>query len=383
MSRPVAPRGPRQAPGPRSGAGARRPGSRHPPRHASAPGYAAREIREPSVAEAPEPAAALAVQAPQRRRLRDRGRPLAGAAARPARRAGEWWAERRARFAEARAARSAERAARREEVAEPAAPGELTGLRLLLDQLDALLRDPTLALALRRFTDKVKAGLRLPSLRWPAWLRLPHLPRWLLLPLLALLLGLGSIALLSSGDDRRDASGPASGEIALPGVGMPALEAAPDDPPAARIALVVDDTYAPAALRRELQTLGFWLDANHAPGTRVTIIDAASGRASAAVRAADLATAVPSGPGSSASAAVGEAFRGDGGRRLLVGVGAAAPASGATTLAVATRPGAPAPANVPVRRGGRSRVAIDDRRPGALAASIARALIAISNQRER
>ena len=203
-------------------------------------------------------------------------------------------------------------------------PEKLSGLRLLLDQLDALLRDPTLANALRRITDNVKGALRLPSLRWPAWLRLPRLPRWLLLPLLALLLALGSIALLTSIDDR-DGQAPQGGEIALPGVGMPSLEAAPDDPPAARIALVVDDTYSPAALRRELQTLGSWLDANHAAGTRVTLIDAATGRASAPVSAADLASASLTGPPSSAAAAVGDAFSGDGGRRLLVGVGAPAP----------------------------------------------------------
>ncbi len=222
---------------------------------------------------------------------------------------------------------------------------------------------------------------RRSRLRWPAWLRIPRLPRWLLLPLLALLLALGSIALLSSGDDR-DGSTPSGGEIALPGVGMPSLQAAPDDPPAARIALVVDDTYSPAALRRELQTLGTWLDANHAAGTRVTLIDAASGRASAPLSGADLAGAVPSIPRPSTAAAVSDAFSG-GGRRLLVGVGAPAPRSGATTLSVSTRRGAQPSTSVPVRRGQRSRVAIDERRPGALAASVARALIAISNQRER
>jgi hypothetical protein len=288
-------------------------------------------------------------------------------------------------MAEARAARHAQAVA-----AEPEPTGELSGLRLLLDQLDALLRDPTLTLALRRFADAAKGGLRdlatamrLPRVRWPAWLRLPHLPRWLLLPLLALVLALGAIALLSSGDDRDDRTAGGGGEFALPAVGMPALAAAPDDPPPARIALVVDDTYAPAALRRELQTLGFWLDANHAAGTRVVVIDAATGRASPAVSAAQIARATTTGPPSSASAAVGDAFRGDVGRRLLIGVGAPAPRSTATTLTVATRRGAPVPTRVAVRRGQRSRVAIDDRRPGALAASVARALIAISNQRER
>ncbi len=384
MTRPVAPRGgprgPRQAPAPRSSAGARGPGVAHRPRRATALGYGAREIPEPSVAEA---AVVADPSGETQRRARDRGWRRTRAAVPATRRASDRWSELRARRAQSRATRAAERDARREQAAPgPAPAGELSGLRLLLDQLDALMRDPTLANALRRFTDKVKAGLRLPRLRWPDWLRLVRLPRWLALPLLALLLGLGSIALLTSGDDR-ESPGPSGAEIALPGVGMPALAAAADDPPAARIALVVDDTYSPAELRRELQTLGSWLDANHAPGTRVTLIDAASGRASAAVRAADLGGAMPIGPASSTSAAVSDAFRGAGGRRLLVGVGSPAPRSSATTLTVATRPGAPSATQVPLRRGQRSRVAIDDRRPGALAASVARALIGISNQRER
>jgi hypothetical protein len=257
-----------------------------------------------------------------------------------------------------------------------------------MDQLDALLRDPTLTLALKRFADRTRDGLRglaaalrMPRLRLPAWLRLPHLPRWLLLPLLALLLALGTIALLSPGGGDRDASAPATGDIALPGVGMPALQAAPDDPPAARIALVVDDAYAPAALRRELRSLGSWLDANHAPGTRVTVIDAATGRASAPLAAADLARAAPAGPQRSTSVAVAEALRG-GGRRLVVGVGAPAPRTAATALTVATG-GAASSANVPVRRGRRGRIAIDERQPNALAAGVARGVIAISGQREQ
>jgi len=379
MSGPVAPRGPRRAPGPRSGAGARGPGAHHRPRHASAPGYPAREVSERSVTAAVTPAAeTLAADARAERRRRREP---------PARRAGALWTAFRARRAEQQLARAAAREARR--IPEPEPPGELSGLRRLLDQLDALLRDPALTNALRRVADNVKDGMRglatamrLPRLRWPAWLRIPRLPRWLLLPLLALLLGLGSIALLTSGDGR-DGRGAPGGDIALPGVGMPSLAAAPDDPPAARIALVVGDTYSPAALRGELQTLGLWLDANHAARTRVVLIDAATGRASAPLRAADLASAVLAGPGSSAAAAVGDAFRGDGGRRLLVADGAPPPRSSATTLTVATRPGAPAVTRVDVRRGERSRVAIDDRRPGALASSVARALIAISNQRER
>ncbi len=360
MSRATAPRGgppaPRQAPPPRSGGGAhgaggpRDPGRRQRPAHLFAAGYAARELEEPSAAEAaslgPLPAEPLAP-------------PDAGPSGAEPERDGS----------DTRDPRPA------------AAPGELSGLRLLLDQLDQLLRDPTLTLALRRFTDKLVGALR--GLRLPR-LRIPHMPRWLLLLPLLLLLGLGLPALFSSGDEDRSAPAPAagSGEIALPAVGMPDLQAAPDDPPPARVALVVDDAYAPADLRRELRTLGAWLAANHAAGTRVTVIDAAAGRASAPLSAAALAGGAPARAQASTSAAIDSAFAGRG-RRLLVDVGSSAPASSASRLNVLTRRGAGAPASVPLRRGRRSSVAIDARRPDALAASVARALIAISGQSER
>jgi hypothetical protein len=70
------------------------------------------------------------------------------------------------------------------------------------------------------------------------------------------------------------------------------------------------------------------------------------------------------------------------GRRLLVTVGSTAPAlGGASTLSIATRPGARP--SIPSRRGRRSRAVIDDRRPNTLAASVARAIMAVSGQRER
>ena len=308
VSRAAAPRGgppgPRQAPPPRSGGGAhgaggpRDPGRRQRPTHLFAAGYAARELEQPGAA---------SVQA----------EPLAPPDAGPS--GGE-----------------PERDGADVRVGHPAAaPGELSGLRLLLDELDQLLRDPTLTLALRRFTDKLASALR--GLRLPR-LRIPHMPRWLLLLPLLLLLGLGLPALFSSGDEDRSASTPAagSGEVALAGVGMPDLQAAPDDPPPARVALVVGDAYAPADLRRELRTLGAWLAANHAAGTRVTVIDAATGRASAPLNAAALARGAPTRAQAGTSAAIGSAFAGRG-RRLLVDVGSSAPASSASRLSVLTR----------------------------------------------
>ena len=146
--------------------------------------------------------------------------------------------------------------------AHPPAREKLSGLRLLLDQLDALLRDPTLTLALRRFTDKSSREACAASPRRSRLAGLAAAPAPAALAAAAAARAaarLGSIALLPVGDDdgataRHGAGGAARSRCRASA--CPRSQAAPDDPPAARIALVVDDTYAPAALRRELQTLG-------------------------------------------------------------------------------------------------------------------------------
>lgn len=288
-----------------------------------------------------------------------------------------------------------------------AAPGpddRLSAWQLLLAQFDAFLRDPTITRALKgslgRFTAGVRgvsAALRAAARRLAHAVRHARLPfaRRLLLALLALALPLALLALLSSSDDERrprDAATrqpvPAASDASrpsLPGVGMPELRAAPDEVPRVSVALVVDRTYDRQALRSELQALGAWLAANHAAGTRVSLIDADSARASAALRAADLARAQPQRRRGSTAAAIRSALPRREGRRLLVTLAPAATAPGrARTLRVTTARGAPgAASSTPVRRGRRSRVTIDDRRPNALAASIAREIMAISGQRER
>jgi len=276
-----------------------------------------------------------------------------------------------------------------------AAPGELSGLALMLAQLDALLRDPTLANALKAFAARLGGGLRGAGaataeatrrlLRALADLRLP---RRFLLGLLALMLPLALLALLlGSGDeDRGPRSAPDPGVQAsgsLPGVGMPGLLSGPDKPVALDIALVVDGSYDAASLRRELSALGSWISANHAASTRVVVIDAGSASATAPLRASALADAVPTRPRASTTAAIRSALRGDD-RRLLVTVGSPAPAPARTsTLDVATRRGAPAAQPLALPRGGRARVTIDERRPDALAGSVARAMMELSGQRER
>ncbi|HEX4344499.1 MAG TPA: hypothetical protein VHZ31_02955 [Solirubrobacteraceae bacterium] len=280
--------------------------------------------------------------------------------------------------------------------------GELSGLRLLLDQLDALLRDPTLTRALRAFSGRLGAGVReLAAAIAAAGRRLarsiPRLrlrfPRRLLLGLLAAALPLALLALLTSSHDRHTSSAadrqaatarPAAGGAALGGVAMPALRAAPDHPPPVNVALVVDGSYDPAALRRELRALGSWLAVNHAPGTRVSVIDGVSARESPPLRAADLAGAHATRQRASTAAAVRSAFAASRGRRLLVTIGSTAPASRRTSaLSVATRRGASASPTVALRRGGRATVTIDARRSDALAASVARAIAAISGEHER
>ena len=131
--------------------------------------------------------------------------------------------------------------------------------------------------------------------------------------------------------------------------------------------------------------LGSWLAANHAPGTRVSLIDAASGRASAPLSA--LAARARE---RDAAAAEHDGRRR--GRRSRARAGGACSWTSeappprtprGSTLDIATRPGASAAPAVALERGGRAAVTIDERRPNALAASVARALMAISGQRER
>jgi len=288
--------------------------------------------------------------------------------------------------------------------AEPAAASrELSGLALLLDQLDALLRDPTLARALSAFAAKLGASMRglaaaiAGALRWLPDIRLRlRLPRRLLLALLALTLPFAVAALLSAGDDQRSGAGAGersaqaqaqaqaqgAGGTSGVGVGMPRLSGAPERVRPVTVALVLDDTYDGARRARELRTLGTWLSENHAPGTRVTVIDAATGRASAALAAAQLGRARLTRAEKSAPAAIRSALARRGDRQLLVTLGETAPASDARTLSIVTRRRAPSDSTL-TTRGTRSRTTIDDRRPDALAASVARGIMAISGQTER
>ncbi len=280
---------------------------------------------------------------------------------------------------------------------QPAAPRELTGLALLLDQLDALLRDPTIARALSAFAAKLSAGMRgvlaaitdaarrLPSIRL-------RLSRRLLLGLLAVTLPVALLALLSSADDERSADGtsaPAAGAPAAAGaspgggVAMPRLAGAPEKVQPVSVALVLDGTYDGPRRARELRALGTWLAQNHAAGTRVSVIDPAAGRASAPLRPTDLASARLTRQPSSTSAAIRSAFgNADAGRRLLVTVGSSVPAGTSSALRITTRRGATAGA-ARSSGGGNSRTTIDDRRPDALAASVARGIMAVSGQTER
>lgn len=317
---------------------------------------------------------------------------------------------RRTRRALVAARASHERLAARSESAREAAgagqaeapENELSAWRLLLAQFDAFLRDPTIARALAASLARTSAALRAACAalldagrriaRALRNIRVPF-PRRVLLGLLALALPLALLALLTSSGDERDPTEQGSssaaadgGGFALPGVGMPQVRLAPDKVPQVRVALVVDGAYDQAALRRELRALGGWLAANHAPGTRVSVIDSASARASGALPASALAGARPRRQRASTAAAVRSAFARERERRLLVAVGDVRPprAARASTLRVTTRRGAVGAApSAALQRSRRARVTIDERRPNALAASIARAIMAISGQGER
>jgi hypothetical protein len=322
------PRGPRQPPGPRSGAGPRRAA------HGVAPALQAR------AAQFEETAATAPVSSRQ-----------------------------------AAAAGSSDAAAAAD--APDVRPRELSGLAALLYDLDQLLRDPTVTRALKRFASKLTGPFRdfAAAVRRLLGVRIP---RWLLLGLLGLLLPLALLALLTSGDDDRESAQVAG--ASLPGIGMPALSELQSRPKPVRVALVLDRTYDAPALRRELRTLGTWLDEHHAAGTRVTIIDAQAARASAPLRPAQLAAGGALRAQDSTTAAVRSALGGPPERRLLVTLGSPAPqARAARTLNIATRPGA---SGAVTGSGERSRAAIDDRRPNALAASIARGIMGVSGQRE-
>lgn len=281
---------------------------------------------------------------------------------------------------------------------------ELSSWQRLLDELNALLRDPTLARALGRFAARLTAGVRdlsvatRDAIRRLAQavrrLRIPF-PRRVLLGLLALTLPLALLALLiSSNDDGRrpSASGPSLspsagavsglGGLSLPSVGMPDVAPAPAKVRQVRVALVLDRTYDAATLRRELRALGAWLAVNHAPGTRVSVIDAQSARASRPARGADLAAVRPVRQRASTAAAIRSAFGHQKKRRLLVTLGAGARSSTGSTLRISTQRGASSASSAPVGPGRRSRATIDDRRPNAFAASVARAIMAVSGQRE-
>lgn len=280
----------------------------------------------------------------------------------------------------------------------------LSSWQLLLAELNRLLRDPRLTRALKALIADFKEGVRtlcggaIDAVREALedMVRLLGLKRLrrILLALLALLMPLALLSLLGSSDDKRP-TGSESGQStraatvglggpSLGGIAMPNLRPASDKVRPVRVALVLDRSYSPATLRRELRALGTWLSANHAPGTRLSVIDARSGRASDRLRPADLTRDWPARSRLNTKAAVRSAFGGQKGRRLLVTVGAAtAPAGTARTLRVVKRRGAGAESITREPETTRSRVTIADQRPNSLAASVARAIMSMSGQREQ
>jgi hypothetical protein len=245
--------------------------------------------------------------------------------------------------------------------------------------------------AARQPSERVGAAIR-PRQRTPQQERLRRL---LLggLSLLALLLLL--LLLLHHGHDDARRPGPPPRVVSthrrtgpgrgLGGVGMPVpaggtIRVRPID-----LVVSLGPRIDDAVRRRELAALGSWMERNHRSASRVTILD--GGRATRPLPAARLERDARGRPRSSVSALVLRALRRRRGRTaLLVRTGGAArlpvPA-GSAVLEVDGVPGGPNPRRLGIGPGAASAVDVDLRRRNALAAVVARAVMAVSRQRER
>jgi hypothetical protein len=188
-------------------------------------------------------------------------------------------------------------------------------------------------------------------------------------------------------DEKRNSAGhattPPSG-AALPGVGMPGVLPGNTAVKPLHLALVFDDTYTGKARERELQALGVWLQTNHNPRTRVTVIDRSRRRASRPLAAADLADVRLVRRAPSPARVVRRALRRHV-NRLLVTIGNFVKPTlmKTATVRVHARRGARTPADLQLARGDHRIVRVDPRRRNALASTLARAIISISGMRER
>ncbi len=170
----------------------------------------------------------------------------------------------------------------------------------------------------------------------------------------------------------------------LAGVGMPGALPGNRAVKPLEIAIVIDDTYTGKARARELRALGGWLQSNHNPRTRITIIDRARRRASRRLAAADLGHVRLVRRAPRLTRMLRRALKRYR-NRLLVTIGDLSnpTLTNTATLRVHPRRGASTANDVQLVQGDHRVVHVDPRRRGALAATVARAVITISGMRER
>lgn len=139
------------------------------------------------------------------------------------------------------------------------------------------------------------------------------------------------------------------------------------------------------ARRRELQALGAWMAANHRHASRVTVVE--DGRATRPLSAAGLSAHPHLRAPRSLGGVLRRALRHRRGFRYLVVRMRDAPPMpvppGVATLTIDGTPGAAIPRQLGLAPGGAATVSADLRRPRALAALVARAVMAVSQQQER
>jgi len=209
------------------------------------------------------------------------------------------------------------------------------------------------------------------------------------------MLGLAAAGLLAFGllhDDEKPDTAPTAvaasqaGPGGLGAVGMPGVLPGDHAVRPLSVAMVFGDTDTATQRALELRKLGAWLQLNHDPRTRVTLIDRTRRRTTPRLTATQLGVSRDSRSVTSLRRAVRSALPTQPRDRLLVTLddhGLTTAGAGVATLRLRSALDAPPSPAVALAPGGRASAALDIRRPGALAETIARAVISVSGMREK
>lgn len=209
------------------------------------------------------------------------------------------------------------------------------------------------------------------------------------------MLGLAAAGLLALGllhdDEKRDAAPPAvaasqARSRGLGAVGMPGVLPGNHAVRPLSVAVMFDDTDTATQRTPELRKLGAWLQLNHDPRTRVTVIDRTSRRTTPRLTATQLGASRNSHSVTSLRRAVRAALPARPRDRLLVTLDhhdLTTAGAGVAALRLHSAPAAPLRRALALAPGDRASAIVDIRRPGALAATIARAVISVSGMREK